>query len=200
MTEQAMSEQAMTEQEGGVPAKDSSQGSPAGPRTEAYRGERYRQPKCDAVLAYCALPMGHAGTHAYPTASLGAVAAPEVGADPLTETVVQNALDEAWLESGDARGQSRPPDLARHLYDALRDYASLDGSEVGADEEQHAQSALPLDVERLAKALCGTAEPQPSYGFVDDECRARAHEVAAEYARNEQHAHEGGSAPPEPER
>ena len=28
--------------------------------------------KCDAVLAYCALPMGHAGTHEYPTATLAA--------------------------------------------------------------------------------------------------------------------------------
>ena len=43
----------------------------------------------------------------------------------LDRTTVQNALDEAWLESHDARDIPRPPDLGEHLYEALTDYVAI---------------------------------------------------------------------------
>lgn len=42
---------------------------------------------------------------------------------------VENALDEAWLESHDARSIARPPDLAEHLHEALLDYIAIEASE-----------------------------------------------------------------------
>lgn len=56
----------------------------------------------------------------------------EGSAEPLSEVVVSNALDEAWLESNDARGVARPPDLARHLHDALNDYVAIEATERAA--------------------------------------------------------------------
>jgi predicted RNase H-like HicB family nuclease len=51
----------------------------------------------------------------------------------LTLTVVQNALDEAWLESNDAREIARPPDLAGHLHEALREYIVIEREAAGTE-------------------------------------------------------------------
>ncbi len=46
---------------------------------------------------------------------------------------VENALDEAWLGSHDARSIARPPDLAEHLHEALLDYIAIEESEAMDD-------------------------------------------------------------------